>query len=96
MRKFGLMLVSVTGLMVMGTGVIADPAQPAPGTAQTAQASDAELDKTVCKTLPPPTGSRLGTRRECRTQREWDMIQQRARQETEHQQVDRMGTGSGG
>ena len=94
MRKFGLML--VTGLMVWGTGVMADPAQPAPDATQTAQASDADLDKTVCKTMPPPTGTRLGQRRECRTQREWNQIQQRAQQETEQHQSVRMGTGSGG
>ena len=29
-------------------------------------------DEMVCKTLPPPTGSLIGGRHICKTQREWD------------------------
>ena len=29
-------------------------------------------DQIICKTSPPPTGTRLGGGRECHTKREWD------------------------
>ena len=90
MRKFGLLVVSVAGLMawggianadtsatdtqvaqvLWGAGSVAD-STGAQNAAQPA-ASDADLDKVVCKSMDPPTGSRLGARRECHTQREWD------------------------
>jgi hypothetical protein len=36
-----------------------------------APTGDASLDQVVCKQNPPPTGSRIGTSRTCKTQREW-------------------------
>lgn len=85
MRKFGLMLVSVAGLTMLGAGAMADPAQTTTDTTQSA-APSADDNKTVCKAMPAPTGTRLGSRRECRTQKEWDMIAERARAEIERQQ----------
>jgi hypothetical protein len=32
---------------------------------------DASLDEVVCKTQPPPTGTRVGGTRVCKTNREW-------------------------
>ena len=91
MRKFGLMLVSVAGLMAWGGIANADTNAPdteltqvlwgagsvadstgAQTAAQPTTTSDADADKIVCKSMDPPTGSRLGSRRECHTQREWD------------------------
>ncbi len=87
MRKFGLLLVSVAGLALLsgsasatpsdtelsqvlwGAGAVADSTG-----AQNAGQPAADPDKMVCKTLPPATGSRIGTRRECHTQGEWDQI----------------------
>ena len=49
------------------------PAAPQQQMAQTpAPASQSNLDEIVCKSTPPPTGSRLGGGRECHTVREWN------------------------
>lgn len=86
MRKFALLLVSTAGLMVLGNAVaLADGSQTTTDPAQTSSAQS-DPDKVVCRSMDPPTGSRLGSRRECKTQREWDDIQRQARQQTEHQQ----------
>lgn len=34
-----------------------------------------DKDPIVCRTLPPPTGSRLGQRRICQKQSVWDQLQ---------------------
>ncbi len=101
MRKFGLLLVSVTGLMawggianadtkasdmqisqvLWGAGSVADTTS-----AQTATQPAVDADKTVCRTMPPPTGSRIGTRRECHTQGEWDQMQRQNQQEIQRAQ----------
>jgi hypothetical protein len=44
---------------------------PAPQAAQTAS-NGANLDEIVCRSEPPPTGSRLGASRECHTVRQWN------------------------
>jgi hypothetical protein len=44
--------------------------------AASAQSADADADKVVCRMGPPPTGTRLGSTRECHTQREWDRIRE--------------------
>jgi len=82
-RKFALLLVSTAGLMVQSGIAMADGSQASP---DAAQVMPSDPDKLVCKSMAPPTGTRLGSRRECKTQREWDDIQRQARQQTEHQQ----------
>ena len=52
----------------------AAPAAAPAAAAATVQSADA--DKVVCHVGPAPTGSRLGSTRECHTQREWDRIRQ--------------------
>jgi len=42
-------------------------------TTTTAPAAPVDPDKKICKTIKE-TGSRLGGKRECRTQAEWDRI----------------------
>lgn len=84
MRKFALLLVSTAGLMVLGGVARAEGSQASPDAVQVVPAGDP--DKLVCKSLAPPTGTRLGSRRECKTQREWDDIQRQARQQVEQQQ----------
>jgi alpha-beta hydrolase superfamily lysophospholipase len=58
----------------------ATAAAPAISTAAPAaapvQAVSADADKVVCHVGPAPTGSRLGSTRECHTQREWDRMRQ--------------------
>jgi hypothetical protein len=46
-------------------------------TGATAQApTNSNLDQVVCHVGAAPTGSRLGSHRECHTQREWDRMRQ--------------------
>lgn len=85
MGKFGLLLVSVAGLAISGAGAMADPAQPADTTQATTSTGD--LDKIVCRSMGAPLGSRLGGRRECRTQREWDDIRRQNEKEVNKMQA---------
>lgn len=85
MRKLAFALVSTVGLSIYGSAAMADDAPAAPAPAAPA-ATQSDLDKMVCRNLPPPTGSRLGTRRECRTQREWDDIRLQSQKETNKMQ----------
>lgn len=91
MRKLALALVSTVGFGVFASAAMADAAPAAPAPAATAPANENDLDKMVCRTMPPPTGSRLGTRRECRTQREWDDIRLQSQKETTHMQGTALG-----
>ena len=55
------------------------PAAPQPA------AKTSYLDKVVCKKFPPPVGTRLGERKICKTQADWDMIRQQ-----EYEALDRV------
>ena len=44
----------------------------APAVATNAQDSSPELNRIVCRSNPPPTGSRLGGTRECHSVHEWN------------------------
>jgi len=85
-RKFALLLVSTVGLTVAATAAMADaaPAAPAPVATPAPAANNADLDKMVCRNMAPATGTRIGARRECRTQREWDDIRIQSQKETSH------------
>ena len=91
MHKLALALVSTVGLTVFASAALADAAPAAPAPAAATPANQSDLDKTVCRTMPPPTGSRLGTRREFRTQREWDDIRLQSEKETTHMQGTTLG-----
>jgi len=78
-RKIGFVLVCLAGLPWIGgasaatTAMSADPVSTTtPNAASTTP--DSDPDKIVCKQMPPPTGSRIGSRRECHTQAEWDQM----------------------
>ena len=55
------------------------------GAAANAQESVQQEDLTnannevICQRIPPPTGSRIGPRRICKTQNEWDRINRESR-----------------
>ncbi|HVV64887.1 MAG TPA: hypothetical protein VHC42_05425 [Rhizomicrobium sp.] len=51
--------------------------QPEPA----AKSPVSDADAVVCRTLAPKTGSRLGARRVCLKQREWDDMMYRAQKE---------------
>ncbi len=46
----------------------------------TAAENSSGPDTVVCKNFPPPTGSRIGGRRICHTEREWEQLQFEAQQ----------------
>jgi hypothetical protein len=76
MRLAELMLASVLAAGMLPTASFAQTAAPvqtaAPAQAgDTTQTANSDLDQVVCRTMPPPVGTRLGARRECHTQREW-------------------------
>jgi hypothetical protein len=69
-----------------------DAATPtAPAGAATSQgaatADDSYLDNVVCKVFPPPTGTRLGTRKICHTEREWRDITRRSQEDLSKRQT---------
>ena len=84
MQNVILRVVAMTGLLVCANSALADRAPQPP--AQTAAAPSAG-DKMVCRNLAAQTGSRLGGRRECRTQKEWDDIQHQQQDETSKMQT---------
>ncbi len=87
---FGSIAGAQTGNVTSGTGPSAATTSPA---ASDTQSSD--LDRIVCKSGPPPTGTRIGTGRECHTQREWDRRMHEQQQELTRQQINK-GCTSGG
>lgn len=44
-------------------------------------------DAIVCKSTPSPTGTRLGSGRECHPQRDWDQREKDARKAVEDKQI---------
>jgi hypothetical protein len=109
-RKFGILLVSVTGLMALGgvanadtavsdtqisqvlwgAGSVADTTSAQTATQPPGAAAPVSDDKMVCRTMDPATGSRLGARRECHTQAQWDAMQRQNQQEIERAQSNGM------
>jgi len=75
-------MVTVAGMAFAGSAAMADAAPPPPAPAAADAAKTNDLDKMVCRSMAPPTGSRIGVRRECRTQREWDDIRQQSQKIT--------------
>jgi hypothetical protein len=79
MRRFVFASFSAFALIAATSSFADPPAQPqaAPATAPAATAAAVpgdtvdELDKIVCRELKPKTGTLLGERRVCRTEREW-------------------------
>jgi hypothetical protein len=73
-RKLALLLVSAAGLSVMASSAMAEDPAPAAASAAVAPAAAPAEDpnKIVCHNMSAPTGTRLGVRRECKTQKEWD------------------------
>ncbi|HLY05553.1 MAG TPA: hypothetical protein VKR31_07390 [Rhizomicrobium sp.] len=62
-------------------------AAPAPTAPATSDNSSANLDEIVCKSSPPPTGSRLGGGRECHTVRQWNEREREAQDITRQQEL---------
>ena len=67
---------ALAAILFVPTIVFADQDQPAAAppaaTQPPASTETTGRDEIICKTEPPPTGTRLGGGRECHTQQEWD------------------------
>jgi len=105
-RKLGLVL-CLAGIPVFAaaaTQAVADDTAAPAAAAATAAAAPAtpapttsDPNKIVCKSLPAPTGTRLGSRRQCLSQAEWDEKERQDQQALMHDQSQgfQMHTGSG-
>ena len=87
-----LFLAAIVGFL--GLVAAADAQQATPSTAPAPPADDP--DQIICKSMPPPTGTRLGGGRECHTKREWDQQLKESQEAVAHaEQKGLMGSGSG-
>lgn len=77
-----LMALAMAAALAPGS-VLADPAQ----SSNTEQTPSPDADQVVCKTSPPPIGSRLGGGRECHTKREWDQRAQESQKDLQDKQM---------
>jgi hypothetical protein len=95
MRTFGFGVIAACGLLAWMSPALAtvsaDSATPV--AASTPAAPTSNPDEVVCKSLPAPTGSRLGVRRECHTQHEWDDIHAQAQKNLDESQMRGMQAG---
>ncbi|MGH6887755.1 MAG: hypothetical protein ACREHF_00910 [Rhizomicrobium sp.] len=80
---------AATGQTAPAPAMTARAPAAAPATVTATADVGVDLDKIVCRSTPPPTGSRLGGGRECHTVREWN---ERTREE--QQMIEERQTGS--
>lgn len=81
MRIHRLMALLGLALVVAGPALAADSAG--------AQTPKQNPNAMICKSLPPATGTRIGGRRICKTQAQWDRDRQRAQDSLSKTQVQR-------
>ena len=62
-------------------------ATPAPAATAVADSSAVNLNEIVCRSVPAPTGTRLGGGRECHSVREWNDIERQSQDLTRQQQT---------
>ena len=80
-------------LLAAGTPAVADSGAT-DASQPTAKVDDAGQNKTVCRRVES-IGTRLGTKRICRTKGEWDAEQAVNRQDLERSQTQRWGKAAG-
>lgn len=102
MRRHLLLVAGVAGFLIGAGQAAADPVPSAapdttqnPTTNATPASDTTDINRVICKSGPPPVGSRIGGSRVCHTQREWDLIQQEERHNLERLQIQR-GNGPNG
>lgn len=74
---------TLTRAILAPCGALLVLASPAPA-AQTSVAEEEAgetnpVNEIVCRRVPPPTGTRIGPRRICKTQHQWDLIEDESR-----------------
>jgi len=78
---------------VLGAALLAASPSFADGTTTASNTDNG--NQIVCKTMAPATGTRLGTRRICQTQKQWDAQMEQDQKALSQQQV-QTGYNSGG
>jgi hypothetical protein len=90
-------LVFAVAALAYSAPALADPPGTTPAaTSQSAAApaeTSADLDAIVCKEGSPPTGSRMGATRTCRTQRQWDEMERQSQENLQRTQMHTLNTG---
>jgi hypothetical protein len=66
--------------LAIGLGLATAAIAQSAGTSAPANSTVSDPDRIVCHDSPAPTGTRLGGRRECHTQKQWDMMRQQDQQ----------------
>jgi len=51
-----------------------------------AESEPSEATEVVCRRMPPPTSSRLGSRNICKTKADWEALREQSRREVQQQQ----------
>jgi hypothetical protein len=81
-------------IALLGGPAAAEQAGTEPAPAQAAAAAPSELDRVVCRSGEPISGTRFKGPRQCKTQREWEEIRMRARHDLAKMQVRGCSSGS--
>jgi hypothetical protein len=71
---------------VLNTSAAPQTPAAAPTAASHDDATEADLDKIVCKSQPPPTGTRLGARKTCLSVRQWRVVEEESQKALDNQQ----------
>jgi hypothetical protein len=90
MRSF-VLLGMIVGTVASAASAFAQSA-PTPSPA----AATEDPDRVVCHMGPAPTGSRLGSSRECHTQKQWDQMRLQQQQNVNNMQVQGLSSQPGG
>lgn len=101
--KLVLPVLECAAVMLCGAAFAADeqPAKPPPNVTVLSESNSAQIarDKSaiICRTLPPETGTRMGARRICHTEAEWEAQSRDGQDATRTlQQKSTMGRAPGG
>lgn len=86
MRNSILVALAGAALLVAGAAYAGDTA---------ASSGSTDADTIICKSGPPPTGTRLGPTRVCKTKLQWDKEQEEAQRNLARTQIQR-GMGNSG
>ncbi len=79
--------ITALALFPVSATIAADIDQPdAPPVEEDAEAATNAANSMVCRRMPAPSGTRIGSRRVCRTQAEWTALQRESRGSIERAQ----------
>lgn len=80
MRNSIFTMVAAAALLAVGSAYAGD---------SSSSSTDTDANQIICKSGPPPTGTRLGPTRVCKTKQQWDQEQQQAQDTLTRVQINR-------